>query len=478
VPLLRAFDAVLTALAALLAVSLLVAGWHDVSQGYDVWYYHLPFAARLAGIMDANAYAFSAENQARYEGFPLLSELLQGLFWRITRHVEATSLLSVGALLAIPVFLKRAFAVPPHLALLGFLAVPLVHIHATSGYVDLPANACATVLLLCVHRALVSGEAPLRLLAPSALLAAAAANMKFQLVPIVSLASLVLAAVALRGVRSWASSDRKARGELLQRAGVVAIAIPLVFATPIKNAVVHGNPVWPVELHVLGRSLPHVEAAYAQAPRHLADSSRPVRFVRSVLEIDNLPIATQRRWSLDQWAPPDAPSCRMGGFFGAYVALNLAALGWIAARRRSREDLAAAGLFGGVTIVAALVPQSHELRYYMHWMLLLVSLNLVLWARAGPATRAALALVALVALVVVVWSTDAAYLYASGSTFEQFLAKRSDRSIVESAEKGARLCISREPFTFLYAPAFYPGHDYSVQEATTEADCSGARRIP
>ena len=47
-PLKSALDLVLRGLAALLAASLVIAGWHDVSQAYDVWYYHLPFAARLA----------------------------------------------------------------------------------------------------------------------------------------------------------------------------------------------------------------------------------------------------------------------------------------------------------------------------------------------------------------------------------------------------------------------------------------------
>src|SRR5262245_14873777 len=43
----RAVDLALTVLAGVVALSIAVAGWHDVSQGYDVWYYHLPFAARI-----------------------------------------------------------------------------------------------------------------------------------------------------------------------------------------------------------------------------------------------------------------------------------------------------------------------------------------------------------------------------------------------------------------------------------------------
>jgi hypothetical protein len=472
----RAFDLGLRGIAIALASSLLVAAWHDVSQAYDIWYYHLPFAARLTGILDASRYALSAENQARYAGFPLFGELLQGAIWRLTGHIEATNLVSLGALFALPLMLRRFFAVPLHLTLLGLLAVPLVHIHATSSYVDLPANAGATMLLLCVYRAIVARAPPTpRFLVGCAALAAMTAGTKFQLVPIVVIASLALLVLSVGQVREWSSLDAGARSALKQRAAVFAIALPFVFAIPIKNTIAHGNPVWPVELDVLGRAFPHVEAAYSQSPRHLASSSRPVRFLRSALEIDNRPIRSHARWSLDQWAPHDDPSYRMGGYFGAYVIVNLAALAWAAWRRRTRETTSAVALFGGVTVVASLVPQSHELRYYMHWMLLLVCLNLALWAREAKALTA---VVAAAALAIVVWSTSAAYVYPSGSTFAEFVAKRVDASVIASAAPGERLCIAREPFTFLYAPIFHRGKTYAVQEATGPADCHDARFTP
>lgn len=470
------FHVLLRVAAIALASSLLVAGWCDVSQAYDVWYYHLPFAARLTGIVDASTYVFSADNEARFAGFPLLGELLQGIAWRATGHVAATNLVSLAALFGLPIFLRRFFGAPLHLSVIALLAIPLVHTHATSSYVDLPANACITMLLLCVHRALVATEPPSpRFLGGCAVLAAAAANTKFQLVPIVTIASAVLLVLALRDVRQWTSAGAAARSRTWRRLAVFALAIPCVFATPIKNTLVHGNPVWPVELRVLGRSLPHVDEAYESSPRHLEGVPRPVRFFRSVLEIDNRPIATQRRWSLDQWTPPDERGYRMGGYFGAYVVINLVALAGAAWRRRNRETRMAVALFAGVTVVASLVPQSHELRYYMHWMLFLVSLNVVLWARDA---RWAVGLVAASALAVVTWSTDAAYLYASGSTFEELVERRVERSVIETAMPGERLCIDRQPFTFLYAPAFHADKGYVVQEATTDADCRGARRVP
>lgn len=458
----RAVDVGFAAIAGALATSIAWAGCHDTSQAYDVWYYHLPFAGRLAGLTSAESYAFAADNVARYQGFPLLGEILQGIVWRLTGRVEATNLVAVASLFALPLFLRRLFGVPLAPALLAFLAIPLVQIHATSSYVDLPANACATMLLLSLYRAgLAEGPPSPRFLAGAGALAAATVNMKFQLAPIAALTA---------GGIAWLALARRAPG-LRARVAVIVIALPIVFATPIKNAALYGNPVWPVELKLGGKSLPHREAAYESTPRHLIHVPRPVRFVRSVLEIDNRPIASKRRWSLDQWTPWEETGYRMGGFFGAYVVVNLLALGWRAFRGATREAMAAAFLVAGVTIEAAFVPQSHELRYYLHWMLLLVALNLVLWTRATR-ERVAASGVALAALGVVAWSTDGGYLYASGKTFAELSAEKVDRALIESAAPGARLCIARPPWTFLYAPRFHPGKDYTVEEAATEADCA------
>ena len=108
----------------------------------------------------------------------------------------------------------------------------------------------------------------------------------------------------------------------------------------------------------------------------------------------------------------------------------------------------------------------------MHWMLLVVSLNLVLWWREA---RGIASVIVIGALAVVMWSTSAGYLYASGSTFEEYVAMRVDRSVLVTAGSGERLCIARQPFTFLYAPLFHRRTDYAVQEATSAADCKGAR---
>ena len=37
-------------------------------------------------------------------------------------------------------------------------------------------------------------------------------------------------------------------------------------------------------------------------------------------------MSDEHRWTVDQWMPDDSTGNRMGGFFGAYVVVNLALL--------------------------------------------------------------------------------------------------------------------------------------------------------
>lgn len=460
----RSVDVALRALAAVLLASLAVAAWHDVSKAWDVWYYHLPFAGRIVGIVDPSSFTFGRANEARYDGFPLFGELLQGLLWRTTGRPECATFVAFAALPGLAWFLRKTFDVPWHLAVLAFLAIPLVQIHATGCYVDLPANAWVTMLALLAYRQLVLREPPsLRVLLGGSALAVATANTKFQLVPVVMVSAAVLVATALK-------RDAKRRMRLL----VIALAVPLVLATPIKNAIRHGNPVWPVEIHLLGKSLPHVEGAYSSSPVWLENAPRPARWGASILELRLQPIASHARWSIDQWTPPSEPGYRMGGFFGAYVIVNLAALLLAALSRRTREVKVATLFAAGASIVASLMPQSHELRYYLFWMLLLVALNLVVWSRERPATTG---LVALAALSVVAWSTGGTYLYPSGDSFATLVATKTDHGALARIGPGERVCVARQPWTFLYAPLFHAGKSYSVQEAEGPAECAGARLL-
>jgi hypothetical protein len=323
-------------LAIALALSLVVAAWHDVSKAWDTWAYHLPYAARFVGLVGPDTYTFSALSQPRYEGFPLFCEALQGLFWRLTGRPECANFVALLSLFGLCAFVRRVFDIPAHVAFVAYLAIPLVQIHATQCYVDLPANVALTILLLVAHRAW-SGTASFADVILAAAMAIASANSKFQLMPLV-LAGYIALAVAVRRVKK----------QLL----FLAVALPLVFATPLANLARHGNPAWPVEVRVLGHDLPSNEKTYDSAPYWLEHAPRSARFAVSVLEIG------VDRWSVDQWTPPGHPGKRMGGFFGAYVIAALAAIGLAVWKKRARIT----GAFvAGATVLASVMLVNNEI---------------------------------------------------------------------------------------------------------------------
>jgi hypothetical protein len=447
---------VLAVLAAAVFVTMLVAALWDVSQAWDVWYYHLPFAARIAGVVHENEFVFSAANQERFAGFTLLGEALQGALWRITGRPECANLVAFASVPLLAWFLAIRFRVPPHVSVLALFAIPLVHAHASSCYVDLPANAAASVLVLLAVEAWAFPASPsARTLAFACVVATLAANMRSLLHPIILVA---LAALALR---------TRSRRALL----AMALALPIVFATPLKNLLVHGNPYFPVRLTIAGHTLPGPEGPYDSSPPWLEHAPRPLRFAASLFEIGIRPLTDPWRWTVDQWMP-DADGSRMGGFFGAYVALNLVLLAWHAARDRSREVRVAWVGFLVFTALVSIMPQSHELRYYMSWMIVLVATNLWLACRAGHVRAIGIASAAALAVVLAV--TRGVYAYPSGSTFSELVHASVDESALHD---GDRLCVHKEPKNLLWAAPFHPPRRYVVKEAESAEDCGDFRRI-
>jgi hypothetical protein len=364
---------------------------------------------------------------------------------------------------------------------LALMAIPLVHLHATSAYVDLPGNTCAAILVLSVY-ALWADEGPVsdRSLLAIGLAAAGAANMRFQLHLVVL---LMLAAAAARVIpelrRDLRGPDRR---RARRRLAWIAVALPIVFASPLKNAIVHHNPYYPMKLALGPVTLPGPEGVYSHAPPYLAKAPRPVRFAYSLLEIGIRPMSDRRRWTVDQWMPSDSTGNRMGGFFGVYVVYHAILFVYQVARDRSRAARASGILFGGLTVASSLQPQSHELRYYLYWMIALVSLNLVLASRRGAprpilARPEAVGVASVAALAVVLAVTRCGYAYPSGSTFGEFARAKVDARVLGQIREGDRVCLSKEPWNILYAAPFHAPGRWAVKEVERREECGEYRWI-
>lgn len=459
--------------ALVLLASVLRAALHDVSQAFDSLYYHVPFAARFAGISSPEAYVFSPDNQERLKGYALFAEKLQGLLYLATGRPEGANLLAFASAPLLAVYLRRRFRVPFALTIFALFALPLVMTHATSAYVDLPANACAAAFVLEAY-ALASGRVPARThtLVFALALGAITALMRFQLAPTVLFG---LALVAFAAVRS-----RRGR---TARLALVAAAMPVVFEKPLSNLVLYGNPVYPVELSVLGHALPFHETRYVASPDYLANSPQPLRFLCSIAEIGLPPLGTPSRWTVDQYAPPGTDASRMGGTFAPYLFVMLA-LFVALAFARGRKARGLVGLVVALTAIVAPSPQSHDLRYYMVWPIVLVCATLVLAVESvsdrrpfARALRLAVPVVALAAFGIVAHTTEYEWIAPSGSTFEEMLAKRVDRTTVAQIAEGETVCLWRPPLTFYYSAQFH-GRRYRVIEGETPAACGTARVVP
>ncbi|MBL0195981.1 MAG: hypothetical protein IPQ09_17495 [Myxococcales bacterium] len=463
----RAGRWVLRLLALALLVSVLRAALHDFCQAWDSPYYHLPFAARFGGVLGPDDYVFSPDNEARFAGFPLLGERIQGLLYRLSGRPEAANLLAFASVPALALYLRARFRVPASVAVLGLFALPLVLTHATSTYVDLPANAAAAVFLLEAFALLRAPRAATAARVALALVPATiAAQMRFQLLPTVGLGLVLLGLACLR---------RQRGGGRARAIVALLLGVPCVIGKLLANVARFGNPVYPVELRVLGRALPFHETRYESYPEDLAHTPQPVRFLYSLVERGLPPLGAPSRWTVDQFAA-GTPAHRMGGSFGPYVVALLVALAALALGRRGRpRELVV--LLLALTAVVAAAPQSHELRYYLVWPMLLVASVLIgvsSLPRRALAPRGLVTALVGIAFAVVAGTTRGEWLVPSGSRLEELVAKRVSPEVLGRIGEGETVCLWKPPWTLLYAGKYH-GRRYRVVEG--ESGCGVVRRV-
>jgi hypothetical protein len=308
----------------------------------------------------------------------------------------------------------------------------------------------------------------------------------------------VLAARLAEGRVAGPFRPAHGRGWLLL-IGFSFVAGSAIAASALHNVISYGNPIYPIEVHVAGLSLPGPEAVMTPGDDSLALAWRnvpsPLRWLASVLELGgnaDRPLP----WTYDQGfcitapvfedcALGTGPSFLMGGYFAAYVLFLIAFLAVQVCRPGMRERRLVLATIGAVTIVAAVLPHSHELRYYLFWIIVLIALNLicVFDPRYAPAdsrvARPVLAFGMLVALVSVVALTKGHYLAPTGPTMRSLLRDLQVDSRIERVADGSTVCVDPDwqPFTFLFAPVFHPGRIYSALDGPIGA-CTSSIEQP
>jgi hypothetical protein len=493
----RIIEIILSAIALVVTILIFLKAFIDIDTNYDVGWYHLPFAARIWGIVPAESFLSENIVEYRYQGFPLLTHFFQGLLWKLSGRVQATNLVGYLSLIIYFLTLRSFFQVPLYLSVIAIFTIPAVLTHASTSFVDLPGNIGVSVLMMMIYRFFSQSQLPTKQELLFAFLGAAmAANTKPQLQP------LIFVLFWVTGIRLlWLYFKYTAAGKrrLWLTVPLAAIASMLIFATPIKNVALYGNPFYPIKIQVAGIVLNH-----KLTPDTYAEGNRPQKWLQSILEI-NTP-----RWTADQYNGGDQRYLdRAGGFFGAYVVFNLLLLLGLSIREqllnrksvqnKSRNATTALATILLVSLIPANFPQSHELRYFMFWMITLVSLNLSListldYQRKSWLQAKYFGLVYLLFMVIVWVKIDNGYLKPSFRSVERYLKNNVKTELVEQMIPNQRTCLiarhaivrpNAVPFAsianaFFYSSYFHPEikYNYSVQAAIDPQDCGKLTMIP
>ena len=482
-----ALEIVLSLVALAIATSIFLKAIFDVDTNYDVGWYHLPFAARIWGIVPKEYFVSGGKVEYRYEGFPLLAHFFQGLLWKLTGRVQAANLVGYLSLIIYLIFLRGYFKIPLYISTIAIFTIPAVLTHATTSFVDLPGNIGASVLVMMSYNFFRRSQLPNKKELFAAFLgAAAAANTKPQLQPLVFVLYWV---VGIRLVWLYFKHTNPDRRKLWLTVTLSAIASFLIFATPIKNVALYGNPFYPVKVEVAGIVLNH-----EMTPQTYSERNRPQKWLQSILEI-NTP-----QWSPDQWNENNPQYLdRAGGFFGVYVVFNLLLLAGLTIRQqlqncrlpldRSRNAITALITILLVSLIPANFPQSHELRYFMFWMITLVSLNLYLifspqnFAIKRFQTKS-FGLIYLLFFTVMCIKIEYFYLRPDFRSLEVYFDNIINQKVLKQITSNEKNCIiSRYGFepnkytpiqhVFYYSSYFHPeiSHDYSIKVAPDIESC-------
>ena len=488
-------DFVLSAIALVLVVSLFLKAIMDMDTNYDVGWYHLPFAARIWGIVPEELFISGDKFEYRYDGFPLLAHFIQGFFWKITQRVQAANLVGYFSVIVYLLFLKSYLKIPLYISTIAIFTIPAVITHATTGFVDLPGNIGASVLMMMIYCFFKQSKLPSKKELFIAFLGAAtAANIKPQLQPLVFVLFLI---TAIRLTYLYFKYTQAAERKLWIALPLSVLASILIFATPTKNVLLYGNPFYPIKIEIAGIVLNH-----KMTPKTYSEGNRPQKWLRSVLEI-NTP-----EWSADQSNRTENPKYldRAGGFFGAYVVFNFLLLITLAIKEqinnkkqklnKNNEAILALLTILLVSLIPANFPQSHELRYLMFWMITLVSLNLYLVFSKLSNVKAwfgskYLKLIYLLFFVVMCIKIEHFYLKPDFRTLQVYLDRVVNTEILNQISPGEKNCvISRHGFdpknavsvqkVFYYNSYFHPEikSEYSIKIADDISKCGNINIIP
>ncbi|MGI0479759.1 hypothetical protein ACN4EE_03105 [Geminocystis sp. CENA526] len=441
--------------------------------GGDSWMYQLPFAARFWGLVSPEQYIFEAEREPFYNTTTMLPNILQGFFWYLLgkNRPQGANLLSFFSLIGYFIFIKYYLKIPYYLSVIAILAVPLIHIASTASYVDLFTNIGFSIVLIITYLLFIKEDfINYKNISMFILGGFIAGNSKYLLVPPLA---LVMAFVFARIL--WLIFYRFNPTNRLKNIAILlittAVANVIMFLTSIKNIIVYQNPFYPLKISIFGYELNHIIVPSGDYMSDKIEAMSPLqRWLFSLLEIGAFDERRPWHWTIAMdYVPLDADTFGMGGYFAFYVVFNVVLFAWLC-RQKNPETRIALWLVIIMSLVTPFLPFAYQLRYYMYWIMVLITLNLYLLIQQYEITKNRwlkpqnYAYIAMAVMMIFTTLTRWDYTYPNTMSLEKFMIDRVDQDVITMLEEKKEAClVGFTPLTFLYNSAFHEGKNYSVK---------------
>ena len=370
----------------------------------------------------------------------------------------------MGFLIALILFLRRCFSIPWYFSTIALLTVPVIQIFAASIYVDLTTNIAASICALTLLKlALEPEKFTASSFAVFALCLVFVGNGKMM-----GYGVAAVLGIGIRSVDQYLAPQSTSQIPGLEERDGSARQCSVggsnsVYRNPECRE--FGNPIYPVKISLLWWDLPgnYPHWTDVAAPAYLVGVPEPIRWLLSVLEFSAFDWR-YTPWTVSQGSVPEtARSYTMGGYFGIYVLLNLAIFMMATARMADRPKQIIRGFIGILTAVTAVMPVAHELRYYMYWIICLISVNLYLVVSNHsfritelPIIRSFYQICILSCFIYVLCLSGARYFVGETAPWEVYVANFGIRDQIEKKVKdGDVICLrDKLPYGFLYASIF------------------------
>lgn len=373
---------------AVLVLALTAAVVHPLIA-YDAWMYHLPFAARLWDIPGIDRFGMDSVTAERWLGYPKAWHWLKGLGLSMTGSLRGTVLPQVILFAGFLWYLHYEHRIAIHWLVLGLFASPMLLVHSQATYLDLPTGICLAWGLIAFLDAVEgargeSGRIP-RLPAFVALITIGlAGNIKYQgLIGAILVVFIIFLAIIFE--------CRLVFIRKIQLITISMVSLTLSCASAIWNFYHFAHPLYPMEITVLGHLLLHgpespgMDAnppSYLLAGAHEIQLPVPINYVLSLTELDWTLRGVAPWYNIDSVTgktPRRGDPSRTGGIGQLFVFFHLTLLAWQVAQWRSLHDQHQRRLIMACCILLALlaiVPRSHELRYWLAGPILLLFVNI------------------------------------------------------------------------------------------------------